>query len=219
MNAIVETWQKRLLLPAYQVSSAAAYAKVSPATVRNWQKNAATGAAISSREHGVCLSYLQLQELAVVSAMRRLGVKLPAIRVARDYLSQILKIEFPFSDERVKSDGQNILLKADTHIGKPLRLLVADKGGQYAWPEIIGDKFAEFEYEKNTAMRWHLAGDKPIVIDPRICFGAPAVQGVQTWVIRGREKAGEAIEDIADDFGISVENVMAALEFEKSLAC
>ena len=218
MNAIVESWQKRLLLPTYQVRSAAAYVKVSTDTVRRWQEETSSGVAISTRRHGVSLSYFQLQELAIVAAMRRLGVKLLTIRLARDYLAKYLETEFPFADERVKSDGQDILLLATEQFDRSLEaLIVANRGGQCAWPEIIGKRFAEFEYEKSIALRWYLAGDKQIVIDPRVCFGAPTVQGVQTWVIRGREKAGEAIDEIADDFGLTVENVKAALEFEYSL--
>lgn len=214
-----QLWEKRLYLPAYQVKAAASYAGVTSQTVRNWQRNAGPGVSISHRDPGSALSYLQLQELAIVSAMRKLGVKLSTIRSARDYLSSMLETEFPFADERVKSDGQDILVplshtlkESETRV-----LLVANKNGQYAWPEIIGERFEQFDYEKGIALKWNLSGDHRVVIDPRVSFGAPTVHGVATWAIKGRETAGESIEEIAEDFGLEVSDVRAALEFEHSL--
>lgn len=213
-------WKKRLYLPAYQLKAAAAYAGVTPQTVRNWQADASEGAALAYREAGASLSYLQLQELAIVSAMRKLGVKLKTIRAARDYLGSIMEAEFPFADERVKSDGQDVLVSLpDEFLVSPAekRLLVANKGGQYAWSAIIGERFDQFEYEKGVALKWHLSDDDRVVIDPRVSFGAPAVRGVPTWALRGREIAGELPEEIAEDFGLSIDDVKAALAFEQSL--
>jgi uncharacterized protein (DUF433 family)/DNA-binding transcriptional MerR regulator len=208
-------WETRLYLPAYQIKAAAAYSGISQNTVRNWQSGA-----ISPRTKGRSLSYLQLQELAIVAVMRKLNVSLSAIRCARNYLASSFGTEFPFADERVKCDGQDVLVEASDLLKGELDILVvASKGGQYAWPEIIGRRFAEFEYERGVALKWCVAaGSEPIVIDPRVCFGAPVVSGgIPTWAIRGREKAGENDEDIAEDFRISVAQVRAALAFEHDL--
>ena len=62
-----------------------------------------------------------------------------------------------------------------------------------------------------------MSADRRVVIDPRISFGAPAVKGIATWALSGREKAGESIADIAEDFGLTLEDVKAALTFEHSL--
>ena len=93
-------------------------------------------------------------------------------------------------------------------------MLSADQGGQLAWESVIG-RLREFEYEKDgIVLRWHVAGtSKPIIIDPRISFGAPTVL-TPTWVIRGRWDAGESDSDIADDFGLKKEEVREALKFE-----
>ena len=213
-----QEWMARLFLPAYQVGAAAAYAGVTSHTVRNWQKAGRTGNALAHRHPGSSLSYMQLQELAIVSAMRKLGVKLAAIKTARQYLGSLLATEFPFADERVKSDGQDNLLLGNELPRNPAdTLIVANRGGQLAWSEIIGRRFSEFEYEKGLALKWHMSGDGRVVIDPRVSFGAPTVRGVPTWALRGREAAGERLEDIAEDFGITTAEVKTALEFEHSL--
>ena len=213
-------WKQRLVLPAYQLKAAASYAGVTPKTVRNWQTSAGSGAALAHRHHGESLSYLQLQELAIVSAMRKIGVKLEKIRVAREYLATLLNCEFPFADERVKSDSQDILValaKGDLP-GLPRNsILIANTRGQYVWPEIIGKRFKEFEYERGLALKWHLTSDKRVIIDPRVSFGAPTVKGVPTWALQGRATSGEPMLDIADDFGLTLDDVKSALKFEHSI--
>lgn len=217
-NVHTGDWRERLYLPTYQVKAAASLVSVTSQTVRNWQKESPEGTALGRRESGVSLSYMQLQELAIVSTMRKLGVKLPKIRIARDYLARELHTTFPFADERVKSDGQDVLLQIRDQLGAAGEtLVVASAHGQYAWAEIIGRRFDQFEYEKGVALKWHLSQDGRVVIDPRISFGAPAVRGVPTWVLRGREKAGESIEEIAEDYSLNADDVRSALAFEHSL--
>ena len=212
-----DPWLRRLTLPAYQVSDAARYAAITAQTVRNWQRASADGyRAIADRSARASLSWMQLQELAIVAAMRARGVKLYKIRLARDYLGSVFKLEFPFSDERVKTDGQDVLMEETSELGKETkRLLVASRGGQYVWADLIGYRFEEFDFEKQLAVRWNIHGRKSrVVIDPRIAFGAPSVRGVPTWAISGRFKAGETIEDVAEDFLIDKDDVLKALQFE-----
>ena len=211
-----DPWIRRLLLPAYQVKNAARYASVTTQTVRNWQQDGKeAGAAIAARAPRASLSYLQLQELAIVSAMRAQGIELQKIRLARNYLSSRFSLEFPFSDQRVSTDGQDILMDFGDELGGALRLLVANKGGQYVWSEIIGSRFREFDYERDLAVRWHVGGAKSgVVIDPRVSYGAPSVRGVPTWALHGRYVSGEPVGDIAKDFLITTADVKKALRFE-----
>lgn len=212
-----ELWRRRLTLAAYPVKDAARYAHISTQTVRNWQRKSDTaGGAIAPRDPGRALSYYQLQELAVVSAMRQRGVSLTKIRTARDYLGARFNLEFPFADRRVKTDGQDILLELREELGNAaVTLLVANKGGQIVWAAIIGQRFDEFEYVGNLALKWKVAGvDSTVTIDPRVSFGAPAVRGVPTWTLRGRWLAGESIGEIAQDFMLDATEVVQALRFE-----
>lgn len=92
---------------------------------------------------------------------------------------------------------------------------MADKSGQIAWQEMVGERFAQFTYEYGLALIWHVRGrESPIIIDPRIAFGAPTVSGIPTWVIKGRWLAGEHLDDIKDDFHLTTSDIIKALEFE-----
>ena len=213
-----EFWKDRLRLPAYGVTDAARYADVTGQTIRNWQKLRNRPSPLGPRERGKNLSYLQLIELAVVAAARDAGVPLWAIRETREYMRCEFNAEFPFAEYRFKTDGRKLWLDCMDLAGKSGKgkLLEVSGKGQYAWSEIIG-RLREFEYDKKLglAVRWHVAGRaSPVVIDPRLRFGAPSVEGVPTRLIAGRWSAGESPSEIADDFGMSERQVFAALQFE-----
>jgi uncharacterized protein (DUF433 family) len=143
---------------------------------------------------------------------------LKKIQAAREYLSKQLEAEFPFAAYRFKTDGKELWMdyaQFEANAGDRT-LLAASQGGQLAWTDIIG-RLHEFDYENDggLAIRWHVAGrNENVIIDPRIQFGAPSIEGVATWAFKGRWEAGEEIDDIADDFGVPNSDVLAALRFE-----
>lgn len=151
--------------------------------------------------------------------MRKGGIKLPEIRAAREYMKNKYKSEYPFAEYRFKHDGKGLFV-SDKDVpglkGKKGFWIRAGRGGQTAWPSIIG-RLKEFEYERRKiVVRWHVAGAKSsVVIDPRVAYGAPHVRGIATWIIKGRWEAGQEIEDIADDFGLKDQEVLDAIRFER----
>lgn len=211
-----ESWRKRLYVPNYQVGEAARYARVSPRTVVDWHK-AGHRLTLSLRERRAALSYMQLIELAVVAAFRKAGVTLKSIQSTRDYISKQLECDFPFATFRFKADGRRLVMDYAQVEGEPGRgkLLRPDQDGQLAWEEILG-RLSEFEYESDgIAVRWHVTGaNSPVVIDPRVAFGAPNVSGTPTWILKDRWKSGETIEEIAGDFDLTETDVSKGLEFE-----
>jgi uncharacterized protein (DUF433 family) len=208
MNAPVshrELWRSRLELPNYEVREAARYANVHSQTVSRWHQNTTLG----SREARSKLSYLQLIELAVVAACKAAGMKLADIRAARSYFAGAFRTEHPFATLKLQTDGIDLAAKAGAD------LLIGNKRGQLAWNEIIGGRFEEFEYEDGLASRWHVAGlGSPVLIDPRVRFGAPHVAGVPTWLMRDRWAAGEPMDEITDDLSLAAAQVLAGLTFE-----
>jgi uncharacterized protein (DUF433 family) len=215
-----EHWRRRLVLPVYQISEAARYADISAQTVVSWHKGSGRkNAPLSEKERKTALSYMQLIEIAVVAAFRKARISLPAIRSARNYVATQLKSEFPFAEHRFKTEGKHLILDSqliDGEKGKG-KHIVADQFGQLGWNEIVGPLLREFEYEHDSiVVRWKVAGEEsPVVIDPRIAFGVPAVRGTPTWILKARYDAGEYVSEIADDFSLKVAEVRDALKFEK----
>lgn len=54
-----------------------------------------------------------------------------------------------------------------------------------------------------------------IIVDPRVCFGKPVIEGsrVPVALVVGQIRAGMRVEEIADEFGLSADDVAAALAF------
>ena len=200
-----EFWRARLGIPNYEVREAARYAHIHSNTVSRWHKDTTLG----EREDRAKLSYLQLIELAVVAACRKEGMRLSDIRAARAYYAGKFDAKHPFATLKLKTDGVDLAMDAGAD------LLIGNKGGQLAWKSFIGKRFKEFDYEGGLATRWHVAGkESPVLIDPRVRFGAPHVSGVPTWLLKERWVAGEPLDEITDDLSLRSSEILAALEFE-----
>lgn len=208
-----EPWRKRLHLPNYPVGDAARYTHVHANTVSAWHK--IEQKVLTAKKKRERLSYLQLIELAVVAGFRKAKFSLPEIRAAREYLQKNLGSTYPFAEFKFKHYGKSLFTE-DSKAEGPHRLFKANAGGQLAWDDLIGPVLQEFDYEhEGIAVRWHVAGTtSPIIIDPRISFGAPSVRGTPTWIIKGRFDAGESDSAIAEDFRLEVADIRAALKFE-----
>jgi len=213
-------WRRRLYLPAYTTAEAARFAEANPRTVAYWHYGTGTavGPALGAKKPYAPLSYLQLVEVAFVASFRRRGVPLQRIRKAREYVAKVFQAEFPFAQYQFKTEGVHVLMEAASVDPDFRELIAADEAGQMAWERILLERFEQFDYEEDLAVRWHLRGrDVPILIDPRISFGAPVLEttGIPTWVLKGRFEAGETLEEIEDDFGVPQRDILYALEFER----
>ena len=218
-------WQnRRLYLPAYRVSEAARLANTTAQTITRWYRGyEAPGhhmRPVLPSDGSLLLSYLQLVELAFVATFRRLGIRLEALRRAREYSVKTLNSEFPFAQLRFTTDGVHLfhtLAEYDDNDLQDERMIATDTGGQLVWGPAVADRISQFEYEDGLALRWHPRGrDSVILVDPRIGFGAPVIlgTGIPTWVIKDRVQAGEDLAEIGDDFGLSPAQVKEALSFE-----
>lgn len=212
-----QPWLRRLYLPSYQIAEAANYADIAPQTVAAWHK--VEKEFLSRKDEKEALSYMQLIEVAVVASFRKMGVQLKNIRATRDYAKHTLRTEYPFATFKFKENAKHLYLDSNQLEGvAPGSVVQTDQGGQLAWETVIG-RLNEFDYEEEhegLALKWHVAGrSSPIIIDPRIAFGTPAIKGTPTWIIKGRWDAGESDTDIAEDFGIDRSDVREALKFEK----
>jgi uncharacterized protein (DUF433 family) len=218
-----ESWERRLYLPAYRCAEAARLVQTAPQTIRRWYEgNEVPGGRlrpVRPVQQADLLSYVQVVDVAFVADYRRLGVRLDRVRLAHAYLRKTFRVDYPFAQLDVKMDGVSVLGAYVAHEGRRTlhRLVAGDGGGQWVWPEVIQQRFAQFDYEHQLAVRWHPRGrENPIVVDPRIAFGAPIIgqASIATWVIRERYEAGEEIPEIEDDFGVTREQIAAALAFE-----
>jgi uncharacterized protein (DUF433 family) len=151
---------------------------------------------------------------------RELGVKLASLRRFIADVRGALNVPYPLAHQRPwVGEGRQVLVAAQKSSELPEELWamwVADSG------QILLTAPAESFLERvefdggDQAVRIRPVGpNSPIVIDPDIRFGSASVRGIPTEALADQVRAGDAIEMVAADFDLPLDDVIAALSYEK----
>lgn len=217
---------------AYTVSEAAHYLQIPLATLRSW----VVGRRYPVREgerffepvilvaskKPVMLSFVNLVESHVLDAIRReYHVGLPAVRRATAYLRDELGSEHPLAEQKFETDGKDLFIR------KLGELIAVSNAGQKVMPEILDAYLKRIEWDVHgLAARLYpftrqrsLAQPKVILIDPRVSFGRPVLAGtgIRTELIAERYKAGDSIDQLAQDYGRGRADIEEAVRCELAL--
>jgi uncharacterized protein (DUF433 family) len=166
------------------------------------------------------LSFSNLIEAHVLRSLRTVhGVPLPAVRNALAYAEHELAIDHLLVREELRASGGEIFLD---RYGQLINLSAS---GQLAMRKVFEAHLDRLEWgDLRSAVRLYpfvlaeLADSKPIIIDPAISFGRPAVgkKFVSTRSILDRIDAGESVKDVAHDYELTFEAVEEAVLFERA---
>ncbi len=197
-------------LPAYTISEAAHYLTVPAATIRYW--SVGRGGYVPLIEvpahTPTLLSFLNLVELHVLAAIRRKhGVKMPGIRRAIRYLAEdarrVSDKRHPLIGHALETDGLDLFTE---QYGQRINI---SRAGQTAMREIISAALRCIERDldgipvKLYPFTRAAMDDAPalVVIDPALSAGRPVIAGtgLATQLIAERYKAGESVNDLAQD--------------------
>lgn len=172
----------------------------------------------------LAISFLELMELRVVKHFREQGIPLQTVRVAWQHAAQAFQTKHPFADRRVFVDEARIFMALDDQPAVPDVLEISSR--KQPFQVIAGPFFArslrEAEFDERTQLvrRWWPRGrDVPIVLDPRIAFGAPVIAGTRIRTdILALYAESRRPQLVARAFGLDFEQVRAAINFESQLA-
>lgn len=219
----------------YTVTQAARLAGTSAENIRNWFVGRETVGnkrvpVLGPRERRpgtpLLVSFLDLAELIVVARYRAGGgrrIPLKRLRAAHAFARQKLGIEYPFASAIFKVQGGNIIHQYEEANPGP-GIIAIDTGGNYMLPIEMDEALDLFDFDRSEdelAERWYPAGKMvPVVVDPEYGAGWPVVAGrnVRASVLVQRWQAGWEYEEIADDFGLPVAVVAAAIREGVKLA-
>lgn len=212
--------------PAYAVSEAAFLLRMNPATLKTWVHG--RGYHVSggdARFQPVIeladprfLSFNNLVEAHVLSAIRKERVRFPAIRDAVQFCREQMGTPRPLLHQDFQTDGVSLFVE---HLG---RLVNATSKGQLAMRDVLGIYLRRIERKNGVPVRLfpftHNAIETDpgrIVIDPAVSFGRPMIAriGVPAESIADQFRAGDTIDEIAEDFGadrIEVEEAIRACD-------
>lgn len=217
-------------LALYSVADAARIVRVNAATLRTW----ALGRNYPTREGDrrwepliraadpkhKRLSFTNLVELHVLSALRGKSVRVDRIRKATRFLRDSLGTDHPLADTDTHTDCVDVYVE---YLGQ----LVNASSAQATLRPIVERYLTRIDRdERGLARRLFPAtrdtedlGPKLVVIDPARRFGRPVVSGsgIETAIIAERFHAGESARDLAIDFEIAEDAIEEAVRFETAL--
>jgi uncharacterized protein (DUF433 family) len=229
-------------IPAYTLFDAARYLHIPERTIRNWAYGYLYATKTRGRQHTAPLiepesgaahdfSFFNLVELHVLAALRREHrVHMANIRAAIDYLKRQSGSPRPLIHEEMVTDGTDIF------VSKLGSLINVSQHGQLAMKALLQEYLKRVDRDAHgVAVRLFpftrpqtapgdprviLAQPRVIAIDPAVAFGRPVISGsrVPTAEIFERFIAGESPEQIAADFGRTVDEVHEAIRCENTAA-
>lgn len=225
-------------IPRYTAAEAGRLTGLSPGRVRRWLRGYSYLYSSSSSELDTVIhqqpvirqqdaedsgyaSFLDLIDLIFVRRFLENGFSLQKIRKALAE-AELIVGGHHFAQRVYFTDGQEIYLRVKEKASENLLQLLS--GGQWVISEIILRMAKQVDFDQQTGFveKWYPAGrDGGVVLDPRVCFGAPTIagKGVRTsniydlFVAESRDA-----KQVSDWMNLQTEEIEAAVRFEKALA-
>ena len=213
-------------VPAYTLPVAARHVRVPAATLRYWvvgrdyvwkgQPKRAKPLIEVRDTRPRFLSFLNLVEAHVLASMRRKHeLPMHKVRSALAYLEKELGCKHPLATETFRTDG------VDLFVDRMNDVINVSGGGQTEIKQALAAGLQRIGYEGGLALRLYpyvrrddgVEQPKLVVIDPRISFGRPVLDGTGIPVddIAERFLAGESAIALAKDFRVKPEMVEEAV--------
>jgi uncharacterized protein (DUF433 family) len=161
--------------------------------------------------------FYELIEAVIIYNLRKVGVSMQKIKLARSTLEKILKCNYPFAKKIIRTDGSCILFDS-RQIGEENILNISSHQIQSEFRDIVIPfcKKIDFDSETDLAQKyWPLGKGKSILVDPCHGFGRPVIKGtnITCEALYGMYQGGEKIEEIAHQYDVPKEAVLDAVEF------
>jgi uncharacterized protein (DUF433 family) len=159
-------------------------------------------------------------ELGHLREYRRKDVPLQRLRPVIEELRQVLGTPYPLATSRPYVFDKELVLDGQERAGVPSSIAIVIRSGQEIMMTPETSRFfkkVEFDLGASAnALRNRPAGAaSPVVIDPLVRFGQPAVAGVATDRLWELYDAGESLDEIAGAYELDVDDVKAAVAYEE----
>jgi uncharacterized protein (DUF433 family) len=146
-------------------------------------------------------------------------VPMAELRAFIDIVRREYHVPYPLAHHQPFIGGRELLIRAQDAAGLDAEFcLVAVVRGQPLLTPAAESFVQRVTWHDDLATRWrpHDDPNSPVLIDPDVRFGRPAIGGISTEALWEHEQAGETTEDIAEEFSLSAEAVRWAIAYEQS---
>lgn len=215
-------------MPAYSIPEAAHYLNIPVSTIRYWcigyndYDGVIQPAFVEGRR--ASLSFYNLVELHLLGVIRREHhIRLPLVRKAVEYLEDKLNItNHPLIRKEMQTDGAHLFIE---QLGELINISL---DGQQVMRSMLDAALKRIERDDSGLPRKLFPftrskfQDSPsvVVIDPLLSGGRPVIAGtgLATEIIAERYKAGESVEELAEDYERKEEEIQEAIRCELQAA-
>lgn len=225
----------RFETPLYGIGEAAGYLAVPSSTLATWaygyeRRRPGAGLVIGEpvitairpeRRHEAAVPFIGFAEAYALAAFRQAGVPMQRIRPAIDALDRELGLEHALASKQLYTDGAEVLYDyaqhaADTAEGESARELVVVRNNQRVFAEIVDSYLRRVDFAPDGyAQLIHLPQYRvaEVTVDPDHAFGRPRFSrgGAGLADVIDLFRAGEPIDAVAEEFGLSRAEVEDAL--------
>ena len=228
----------RFVVPLYTNAEASRFLNVPPTTLSTWwrgherrpegRKPVKAPPIITGRaaaEHGLpVLPFIGLAEAQVVAAFRREGVSLQHLRNAVRVLKKEIGLEYALASRQLFTDGASVLYDyADRQADEELARLTEIVSRQQVFSEVVQEYLTRITYgDDGWAVRLVSPATERQVVSasPDRGFGRASFirGGAPVEAVLDRWRGGDPVAEVADDFGVPLEDVEDALRAAYPLA-
>ena len=157
-----------------------------------------------------------LVEGLVLAAFRRTGVPLQRIRPALGILGREIGLAHALASRGLYSDGAEVLYsyaaRGRGDLDDVAEDLVVVRSGQHVFVDVIRDyleliSFGEDGWPERVGLPAYRSAK--VIVDPQLAFGRPIFEngGARVEDVIDRWRAGESASELAQDFGVSAEEI------------
>lgn len=212
--------------PVYGISEAAGLLGLRPDRARAWldgyRRAGIDYPPVVRVEHtgDEVVTWGEFVEVGYLREYRRKGVPLQRLRPVIDELRREFGTPYPLATAKPYVYDKELVLELQERTELPAAIAIVIRSGQeiLMTPE-TNRFFKKVEFDPGAsgdALRLRPAGSaSPVVIDPLVRFGRPSVHGVATDRLWELHDAGETIEEIADGYELTADDVRAAVAYEE----
>jgi uncharacterized protein (DUF433 family) len=210
---------ERLFEARYDITSAARHLRMPRSTMAAWAQGMKPFKRVLDLPKPGYLSFVNLTEAFVLFTMRRhYRIQMPRIREAIEYVERELGVPHPLAFQQFKTDKVDLFVRIAS--GTAVNV---SRRGQTHMDEVLTDlERIEWRGKRPVALfpilahRSHDEERRPIRISPLVAFGRPVIAGtrVPTRAIWERFQGGDSVQALAEDYGVSTDDVEEAVRAE-----
>jgi uncharacterized protein (DUF433 family) len=150
---------------------------------------------------------------------RERKVPMAELRSFIDILRARMGIPYPLAHRQPFVAGKQLVLEAQETAGLDAEHCLVAVVREQLILTPASDAFVErVQWSDDIPAGWRPHDDprSPVRMNPDLRFGRPAIRGISTEVLWERAEGGEDVEEAADAFDMTVEDVRWALAYEAS---